>query len=203
MPDYLALNDHLLQDREEIAAFCELLRKEGVRSYLEIGSWSGGSIEMVAKHLPKGSRIMSIEMPVDQQKFLQLQQVLSRLHRNGYWVSLWAGDSTSEKCIRKAMEMGPFDAIFIDGSHTYEGVESDWQNYGYLGRIVGFHDIAIDKPPHGVAKFWRTLKPHYRHVEFISEETRRQTEGYGIGVVWPDEPIENATTGGLNYACTE
>src|SRR6516164_9736252 len=55
---------HLLQDLQEFKSFCELMRDEGVRSYLEIGAWSGGSIEEAAKFLPVGSRIVAVEQPL-------------------------------------------------------------------------------------------------------------------------------------------
>jgi hypothetical protein len=40
-----------------------LLQREGVRSYLEIGSKFGGSLWRVANSLPPGSRIVSVDLP--------------------------------------------------------------------------------------------------------------------------------------------
>lgn len=182
--DHLALGHHLLQDPEEFTQFCELLRERGTRSYLEIGSWAGGSIEKVAKYLPKGSRIISIEMPADPDKYGRLQQVMGELLRDGYSTFLFTADSSHPLPILMARELGPFDAVFIDGGHTFEQVSRDWRNYGRLAPIVGFHDIAIDKPPNGVARFWKELKAQHEHVEFISEETLRDDIGYGIGVIF-------------------
>lgn len=182
--DRLAADEHMLQDPWEFSSFCGLLMREGVRSYLEIGSWSGGSIEMVAKYLPKGSSIVSVDLPTIASKYQKLQQVLAELYRDGYKTFLCTGPSGDEETIHMATMLGPYDAVFIDGSHTFEGVKSDWENYGKLGTIVGFHDIAVDSPGHGVARFWKQLKAEHRHCEFISEETRKQNIGYGIGVVW-------------------
>ena len=193
--DHLALDHHMLQDEEEFEGFCKLMQKQGARSYLEIGSWSGGSIEMAAKYLPQGSRIVSIEMPVSPVKYAKLQQVMGGLVRDGYSAFLCTADSAHGLPIRLARELGPYDAVFIDGDHTFEGVESDWEHYGKLGKIIGFHDVAIDKPPQGVARFWKQLKTKYRHVEFISEETRQQDIGYGIGVVFRDEPTRGENDG--------
>jgi len=41
-------------------------------------------------------------------------------------------------------ELGPYDLIFIDGNHTYEGVKRDFEIYSpllNLGGIIAFHDI--------------------------------------------------------------
>ena len=57
-------DSHLLQDLEEFESFCKLMQAEGVRSYLEIGAWSGGSIEAAAKFFPVGSRIVAVEQPL-------------------------------------------------------------------------------------------------------------------------------------------
>jgi Methyltransferase domain len=176
---------HLLQDKWEFTSFCDLLRSENVRSYLEIGSFSGGSIEAVARYLPAGSRIVSIDLPWKPQKQMRLAEVLGELKGRGYETHLFLGNSTDRKMVHKATKFGPYDAVFIDGNHTLPFVKSDWENYGALGRLVGFHDIAKDKPPHGAAAFWQELKPRYRHAEFISENTKVRTDGaFGIGVVW-------------------
>src|SRR5262245_15116805 len=177
---------HLLQDYEgEFVPFCQLMQSEGVRSYLEIGSFSGGSIEVAAQYLPVGSRIVSIDKPWKETKQIRLAGILDTLKQRGYETYLCVGDSTHSRSIYKAKKFGPYDALFIDGDHTLPYVKRDWENYGPMARIVGFHDIAKDKPPHGASAFWNQLKTGYRHVEFISEATRARTDGaFGIGVLW-------------------
>lgn len=176
---------HLLQDPEEFTGFCQLLKNENVRSYLEIGSHSGGSIEAAAKYLPVGSRIVSIDLPHDQIKQTRLKEVLAGLNRRGYDARLFVGDSTSAEMIWKAKKFGPYDAVFIDANHKYAYVSCDWKHYGALGRIVGFHEVAKDGPGNGASRLFQELKKQYRYVEFISDKTRLRTDGaFGIGVVW-------------------
>jgi len=184
-------DEHLLQDLEEFRSFCQLMADEGVRSYLEIGAWSGGSIEAAAKFLPAPSRIVAVEQPLPpyalfhHAKRARLNQVLKTLADGGYRTSLVTGDSTDRDTIKKVNSLGPYDALFIDGSHEFAAVASDFYNYSPMARLVGFHDIAADEPGHGVAEFWKLLKPSFKHVEFISEATRKRSEGgYGIGVIW-------------------
>ena len=183
---------HLMQDRDEFGGFCQLMVAENVRSYLEIGSFSGGSIELAAAVLPKNSRIVSVDKPWKSTKEYRLRQLMNRLKQEGYDSHLIIGDSADPKTISAARKLGPFDVVFIDGDHRLSYVKSDWENYGAMARIVGFHDIGRDMPkdehggPHEVASFWNQFKLDRRHAEFISERTRLGTKkgAYGIGVVW-------------------
>ena len=177
---------HLLQDyQNEFLPFCQLMKDENVRSYLEIGSFSGGSIEVAAQFLPVGSRIVSVDLPSKPTKAERLRHILHDLSKRGYDTHLILGDSTNANIVEAARILAPYDAVFIDGNHTLPYVTSDWKHYGPMGRIVGFHDVAKDKPPHGASIFWHQLKSGFRHVEFISAATRARTDGaFGIGVVW-------------------
>ena len=56
------------------------------------------------------------------------------------------------------------DFLFIDGDHTYKGVENDWKMYSPLvkkGGIIAFHDTVISQRHHDrdvyVGEFWRDL----------------------------------------------
>src|SRR5262245_58435624 len=104
----------LLQDRDEFAQFCQLLQREKVRSYLEIGSWTGQSIKGVASILPKGARIVSVDKPFKETKAIALRQTMQELKQSGYDTHLFLGDSADAKIIAAVRSLGPFDAVFID-----------------------------------------------------------------------------------------
>jgi hypothetical protein len=65
--------------------------------------------------------------------------------------------------------------VFIDGDHLYDGVKTDWENYGPMGsKYVVFHDICGDIHGSGyggveVCRFWHELKSKkgYQFEEFI------------------------------------
>lgn len=183
----------MLQDLSEFDQFCQVLRNKKIRSYLEIGCWSGGTIQIVAaKVLPKGSRIVAIDKPFKTTKEVLLRQTMSGLKQKGFDTHVFTGDSADPKIIEAARKLGPYDAVFIDGDHRLEYVKKDWENYGTMGSIVGFHDIARDLPedehggPHQVATFWQEFKGGFTHAEFISESSRAGAKkgAFGIGVVW-------------------
>lgn len=177
----------LEQDLLEFANFIDLLRNEGVKSYLEIGSKNGGSLWMVASFLPEGSRVVSVDIGSgDYVKFLE--QTVSRISTQGRDAHLILGNSADKSVIQRALALGPFDAVMIDGDHIYDAVMQDWNNYGPSARIVAFHDIAwrrADEWKEGrridVPRVWDELKSKYRHVEFKHCKTGKNN---GIGVLW-------------------
>lgn len=86
------------------------------------------------------------------------------------------------------------DFLFIDGDHTYEGVERDFQMYSPLvndGGLIVFHDI-VDSKRHrdrqvNVAQFWNELKNSgkYKIREIIHPDTTNPDELWGgIGIVF-------------------
>jgi predicted O-methyltransferase YrrM len=173
-----------LQAEAEITAFCDLLVREGVRSYLEIGSKFGGSLWRVANALPKGSRIVSLDQNVNGP---DLQNCINDLNGSGYNAWLIPLNSTSSEAIERACALGPYDAVFIDGDHKPPGVWSDWNNYGSMGRIVGFHDIGWRRGPDWVGKridvpgIWDEIKQRYRFEEIKLDKSGKNN---GIGVLW-------------------
>lgn len=178
----------MLQNYLELARFIEILQSENVRSYLEIGSKFGGSLWRVANALPKGSRIVSVDMPQGDGSFKESQPHLEscrdELAKRGYDMHLILSNSTDPRCVSSVNALGPFDAVFIDGGHDAATIKSDWENYGKLGRIVAFHDIAwqqrpTKKTPIEVPEFWNALKGDYKF-----EEIKLEPRDNGIGILW-------------------
>ncbi|MET4197279.1 putative O-methyltransferase YrrM [Bradyrhizobium sp. LA8.1] len=183
---------NVLQDPGEIAAYCDVLRSEKLGSYLEIGSKFGGSLWPAANALPKGSRIVSVDMPNGTKAWKDSQPALleciKELKAAGYDASVIWGDSGSEDVIAQVAALGPFDAVLIDADHRMPGVTRDWSVYGAMSRkLVAFHDIAWRRAPdwHGtridVPEFWNSVKGEYRHQEIKLCPTGKNN---GIGVLW-------------------
>lgn len=97
------------------------------------------------------------------------------------------GDSTSRETIgrcRVALKGQKADLLFIDGSHSYEDVKSDWENYYPFvakGGIIAFHDISSER--FGVKRFWLELRHKLggkrKLVEIVSPDSEM-----GIGLVF-------------------
>jgi predicted O-methyltransferase YrrM len=179
--------DNKNQNDAELASFVDLLKRENVQSYSEIGSKVGYSLWRVANALRKGSRIVSVDLPHgDRSTQRHLEACRAELENRGYDIRLILGDSTKPDVVESVRKLGPFDACFIDANHTLPYVTADWNNYGPMARIVAFHDIGwIPRPqpsnkiPIEVPQLWKSIKDSYKH-----EEIRMCERDNGIGVLW-------------------
>lgn len=180
----------VLQDVWELEQFIALLNAENVRSYLEIGCKHGGSLWRIATKLPRGSRVVGVDLPHGDGSFKEsqppLEQCCDELANRGYDSFVFFGNSRDPEIIEGVQKLGPFDALFIDANHTEPYVQADWENYGPMARIVAFHDIGwIARPepskkmPIEVPKVWNEIKQFYRH-----QEIKRCPRDNGIGILW-------------------
>jgi predicted O-methyltransferase YrrM len=181
---------NLLQDIGEFNDFLKLIQKQKVKSYLEIGSKHGGSFWRITNVLPKGTRVVSVDLPHGDGSFKDsepnLRQCVSELQKRGYDADLFLTDSTDPITVELVRRKGPFDLVFLDGNHSEPFLQADWENYCQTARMVALHDISwppTKPPPKGmpcdVMGFWNILKKDHRHVEF-----RRRRDECGIGVLW-------------------
>lgn len=187
----------VLQNLSEIDWLMRAFRSEGVKSYLEIGSKHGGSLWRVANYLPKGSRIVSVDLPHGDGSFKEtqasLEQCVGALVEKGYDAYLILGDSTNRDVVEQVKALGPFDACFIDANHTMPFIKKDWQNYGSISKLVAFHDIAWKRAADwqgvkmDVAEFWNDIKFSYRYQEIMLDG-----KDNGIGVLWRNETGGNS-----------
>ncbi len=177
------------QNVQEIAWLADIIQREKVTSFLEVGARYGGSLWRIAQVLPTGSRIVVVDMPggfggrKDGQ--VNLEACVDRLNEMGFDATLILGDSIDPEVVKKTQALGPFDACFIDANHVEFCVRSDWENYGSISRIVAFHDIGWKRDgtykgaPIDVPMVWAELKAVHRHEEIILDH-----KDNGIGVLW-------------------
>lgn len=183
--------DNALQDENELRLYVDLVRDRGVRSYLEVGAKFGGTFRRVGNALPKGSRLVAVDLPGGTRAWKESEASLTHhvleLYHHGYDARVIWGDSTDAKVIEQVKAFAPFDLVLIDANHTLPYVRKDWINYGPMGRMVAFHDIAwrrkagFDGTPIDVPEFWNSIKN-----EFVYREIKCCPSGKnnGIGVLW-------------------
>jgi len=187
-----------LQHKGELQAFADLLYRENVKSYLEIGCKFGGSLWAIAHRLTRGSRVVAADLPHGDTSFKNtephLRECVKALKTAGYDAHLIIGDSTDPQVIEKIYALGPFDAVFIDANHTKPYVLKDFENYSKVAsKLIAFHDINFFRPnglpPHKkpieVPEVWKEISKDRRHLEIIMGETSPiGCRDNGIGVIW-------------------
>ncbi len=123
-----------------------------VRSILEIGCCEGRTSAMFARVMGPGGKLRCMDI----QRHRELEANLDRAADYGADIFFAQGDSRSRECIEWAEKEGPYDFIFIDGSHQYENVKADFENYKHMTpSVIGFHDI--NHPEFGVRRLWNEI----------------------------------------------
>jgi hypothetical protein len=167
--------DCILQSREELCALCDFMKRRRVRSYLEIGVWTGRLVSAL-------DRLFELE-PLAACDHRWAEQLGLPIQLPSRTQVFW-GDSGSAAYRRWREELGPIDLVLIDGDHSYRGVRRDFEiNRAYPHRFLAFHDITGgNRHTAGVGRFWRELHEGHK-LELVGGEWPM-----GIGI-WSEQPF--------------
>ncbi len=168
--------DCILQNREEVIALCEFIERERIRSYLEIGIWTGRLLS--ALH-----RIFRFDLVAACDH--RWAETLGLPIRVPPGTRTFWSDSDSPEYRRWRETLGHVDLVFIDANHARFAVERDFEmNRAYPHRFLAFHDIRGTRPgTGGVRRFWNALRRGHKleivrpHHELGLDHT---TMGIGI-----------------------
>jgi cephalosporin hydroxylase len=181
------------QNRSEIAALLERLAARRPAVLCEIGTAEGGTLFLFARVARPDARLLSIDLRNTPGRAERLRSLV----RPGQQLTCFEGNSHDVEVVRRFRDWLGSDRLeflFIDGDHTVEGVERDFEIYGPSvrdGGLVAFHDIVPDfrtrygvdtgNDAGGVAMYWQRLKSRYpRAVELVEH---RLQDGRGIGLI--------------------
>lgn len=175
------------QMKVELKGLIKLFKDKGVQSYLEIGARDGDTFHDIMCALPIGSLGVAVDLPGGlwgkRTTINNLKLAVDDLKKRGYDIHLIVGDSQSQEVADMVAELGPYDAAFIDGDHTFKGVSRDWSLYQDMAPMVAFHDIVghgqfekVSKNAVEVPRFWDYIK-NDNCLEFVAPNS-----AMGIGV---------------------
>jgi predicted O-methyltransferase YrrM len=128
------------------------------RRLAEIGVWEGGTTKMLRQAMAPDGVLFAIDPFPGGRAGLSYQRPIahgevSRIH-NGTVVWLRTGGAQAAIDPR-VTAAAPFDFIFIDGDHTFEGLRADWEAWTpHASGIVALHD-ALGDPEQGSVRFVR------------------------------------------------
>lgn len=184
-----------LQINGELLELIAVLQQAGVRRYLEIGARYGGSFEAIMTSLGHGTKGVAVDFPGgnfgDPESAPILMRAIAVCRDRGIHASVIWGPSQAPEVIERVKAEGPFDAVLIDGDHSYQAVSRDYYVYrGLAEKCVILHDIAAPADlrsskgkPVEVPKLWEEIKYDdwfgKRHQEIVAEGSNM-----GFGVVW-------------------
>lgn len=162
----------MFQHRQEVTEFliwCDLIAGPMAR-VIEIGGHRGGTAAMFCSFIEHGS-VISIDKPDGEWGGIGYDQAAKRnevLHEKycPKFIGLLA-DSHSPRTSDDIHRVFPYesvDLLFIDGDHSYVGVQQDYVQYEKfvrVGGVIAFHDIN-DTNLHRergvqVPEFWQSI----------------------------------------------
>lgn len=160
----------IIQIPSEFARFLIYLAERNVRSYLEIGTSTGGSFFAVDAYLR--CAVSGYQRSVGYDR-------TNKIHNLARYRELFPTVEFRHQS-SKAMNLGSeqFDCAFIDARHIEAWVLQDFEKVRHNARIVGFHDITRGTVPLA----WAKIKRHGQSEEIIDESIPVEAS-CGIGVV--------------------
>jgi len=170
----------LEQQPQEFAWLLDQLILASSQRVLTIGPMHGGVEWHIARRFNElGRRIHITTVDIDARPEL-LATLDDARHRFGQSIEFVVGDSTADAT--RAKIASRFDAVFIDGDHSYRVAQADTEfAFSRAPRLVALHDIA-DSNWHAqarccVSRLWTTLRARY------TTEERVVGDWGGIGIV--------------------
>jgi hypothetical protein len=146
--------DIALQNRAELVRLCEWIEAKQIRSYVEIGIWTGRLITALHR-LFRFDKVGACDLAWAESRGFSITVPPE--------VDLLRASSLSDEYVAWRERLGPIDLVLIDGNHTYELVKRDWEiNRALPHRFLAFHDVANTHPlDKGVKQLWEELPgPH-------------------------------------------
>jgi SAM-dependent methyltransferase len=166
----------VIQLPREFARWLLLLAAHRPATYLEIGCFNGATAALAAAYLQRFNPAFAATTIDLWPAFLFYPEVRELIPLR-YVVGRTSYDFAGEE----------FDAVFIDGDHSFEWAWADYQNVGRAARICALHDVNNapyrDLPTGGVPAVWELIKRD-EPGEFneIFEHPSRDIMGVGVRV---------------------
>jgi hypothetical protein len=169
----------VIQLPREFARWLQLAAAHRPARYLEIGTFNGATASLAAAYLARFHPDFTA-LTIDVWPGFVFHREVRDLIPLRYEVGRTSFDLRGQ----------PFDAVFIDGDHSFDWAWADYENVGRRAPVCAFHDVNNapyrELPMGGVCGVWELVKreetaPGIECVE-IFEHPSRALLGIGVRV---------------------
>ena len=154
------------QVKEELRDFLRLLIENDVQKILQIGLGHFGSTQFCLSLIC--DEVITVEYDIKNISNYSDREILYNQNVETFIY----GDSTSDDVLNQVKFAGGdegYDAVLIDGNHSYEYVKKDYENYSKMikdGGIVAFHDALLEGNRYGTPRVLKEL-PNNTDINYI------------------------------------
>ena len=146
----------------------EKVKRKKISNFLEIG-FNSGILNTILNKFFKFEQIVAIDTFTSE---ISSTDLLANLKRKN--LVLVCGSSNKKENLQTIKKFQPYDLIFVDGSHEYNDVKKDLNNYCKMlsdDGILVAHDIHSLEFP-GVNKAWSEFKRqnNFSYKEFVNRK---------------------------------
>jgi predicted O-methyltransferase YrrM len=168
------------QKHSEAAALMHILAADPPRRVLEIGTARGGTLFLLSRVAHPRATLATVDLlggAFGGGYGRAWEPILRAMPRSTQTLKLIRGDSHDRRTLAVVADVYPqatVDFLLIDGDHTYEGVQMDFEWYSPLVRPGGFvalHDIVPgpERLVGAVPRFWNEIKTSYESHELVAD----------------------------------
>ena len=165
---------HLMHNPKELSDLIfflkeyEKIKRKKISNFLEIG-FNSGILNTILNKSFKFEQIVAIDTFTSE---ISSTDLLANLKRKN--LVLVCGSSNKKENLQTIKKFQPYDLIFVDGSHEYNDVKKDLNNYCKMlsdDGILVAHDIHSLEFP-GVDKAWSEFKRqnNFSYKEFVNRK---------------------------------
>ena len=175
---YLNTGILMYQNPNQFSKYLLTLSKFNIKTYLEIGTFFGGSFITTVEYLMKLNPKFKYAVGIDVNYYISMAIYADSNKKVRYLIM----DSQS-LAFKNYINRSPnFDLIFIDSDHSYEYCKRDFETVKGKAKMIALHDI-LEKE---VDDVWKYIKDSYNNEYTFLEFTNQYLKDgkyMGIGLL--------------------
>lgn len=126
-------------------AACLIRHASAKKRLAEIGVWQGGTTKKLRSAMAADGTLFAVDpFPKGRLGFSTQRAIAtSEVNRLTNGRVVWVRRTSAAAAAEPACAAAPFDFVFLDALHTYDGLREDWESWSPLvraGGVIAIHD---------------------------------------------------------------